>query len=913
MDTKLKNIKHGSAKKIIAFILAVVLFFTAGYAISMAIRGFFFYNGYESREFTQTTAFRWQLNSYIYDVIYAGKSEACKTIEDYMKTDGGKELLEEYEQRKNDVTDCYNLLKDKNITVYVDEGNRYRYTYVYNGLTYYFSYDGQLISKEEFDPNNFVQIIGPETTIPATVPSANPPVVHTTMPTEYSTAVQVIVPETTIPHTTMVDRGAYYPYDGRAVPLEIKEISDALRTLNDISDFTCYGEVPLDAMLTQLKSMYDNGMVERFNSYSYRDTQRLKSVKRINYFVVYESGHVFTNCGLTAADSEEKILEKMGDVYVERFKDGKHTLVKGENPPEPINMMGELHESLYGGDDRESWLSHSDFRNITDGVKAAYFGFIPATQPASEILDGFTLSEKGFHDFGRNPYFLKNSSTCLVIFFVTLLLASAACIYLLKIAGKTADGIRTYPIDRIPIEITSIFGIGIMILLGIAAFGIGVYESDTGYAYRYPDFVNLIMYSASGWYSTITGLLVSAFFLIWTGLTSIVVRNSRNKTFWKRTLCYWILHPLRWMWKKTKDIYRKTTSKIKFILASDYIQGMGKKFKIIACCSVVGFIVATIIYYSVAMSMAYDFYSDFAIILYFVGIIGDIAIILFALLTVVSLDRIMAGAAQMRNGNLNTQIDTSRMPPFMRRFADDILSMQDGLQNAVESAVRDQRMKAELITNVSHDLKTPLTSIVSYVDLLKKCDVQDETAQKYITVLDEKAAKMKKLIEDLVEASKASTGAIEIHPVKINLCEFAAQAVGEHEDELKKFNIELVLRTPDKPVTVWADSQKTSRIVENLFSNIRKYAMEGTRVYVEVADGADYGKIVFKNISKYAIDVSADELTQRFVRGDASRSGEGSGLGLSIAQNLCELQKGKFNVSIDGDLFKAILELPTTK
>ena len=912
MDTKLKNIKHISAKRTVAFVLAVVLFITAGYAISMAVRGFFFYNGYEYRDYTQTTAFRWQLNDYIYDVIYEGKARAIDTLEEFLQTDGGKELTEEYEQRKNDVTKCYNLLKEKDITVYVDDGNRYRYTYVYNGLTYYFSYDGQLISKEEFDPNSFVQIMGAETTVPTTVLAVTPTVKTAVVSAENSTEVQIIVPETTIPNTTMVDRGAYYPYDGRAVPVEINKISDALRTLNDISDFTCYGEVPLDAMLTQLKSMYDGMMVDRYTD-SYRDTARLNSVKRFNYFIVYDTGDVFTNCGLTAADSEEKILEKMGDKYVERFKDGKYTLVKGENPPEPTNMMGELHESLYGGDDRESFLSHTDFRNITDSVKMAYFGFIPATQPASEILDGFTLSEKGFHDFSRNPAFFKDTSTCLVIFFVALLLASAACIYLLKLTGRTADGIKTYPIDRIPVEITSVIGIAIMVLLAAAVIGIGFYESDTGYAYRYPDFVNLIMYSASGWYSVITGLLVSAFFLIWTGLTSIVVRNARSKTFWKRTLCWWVLHPLRWIWKKTKELYRKTTGKIKFILASDYIQGMGKKFKIIACCSVAGFIVATIIYYFIAMVALYTVDESMAVFMYVIGIIGDIAIILFALLTVVSLDRIMAGAAQMRNGNLNTQIDTTRMPPFMRRFADDILSMQDGLQNAVESAVKDQRMKAELITNVSHDLKTPLTSIVSYVDLLKKCDVQDETAQKYIAVLDEKAAKMKKLIEDLVEASKASTGAIEIHPIKINLCEFAAQAVGEHEDELKKFNIELVLRTPDKPVTVWADSQKTSRIVENLFSNIRKYAMESTRVYVEVADGSDYGKIVFKNISKYAIDVSADELTQRFVRGDASRSGEGSGLGLSIAQNLCELQNGKFNVSIDGDLFKVTLELPAIK
>lgn len=912
MATKLKNIKHGFGTKLVAVILAAVLFFTAGYAASMAIRGFFFYNGYEDREFTQTTAFRWQLNSYIHEVIYEGRRRTIDSLEEYMQTDDGKELIEECNQRKTDTTDAYNLLKEKDIQVYVDNENRYRYTYSLNGLTYYFSFNGELISSEEFDPNSFVQISVPATNTTTTMP--------VTASAEHSTAVQVIVPsppqfvESTTPATTSFDRGAYYPYDGRAVPVEIKEISDALRTLNDISDFTCYGEVPLDVMLTELQQMYDQTMVACFNDYGSNDQRMLNYVKRINYFVVYETGDVFTNCGLTAADSEEKILEKMGDMYVERFKDGKFTLVKGENPPEATNMSGELHESLYGGDDRESFLSRTDFASITDDVKAAYFGFVPATQPASEILDGFTLSEKGFHDFSRNPAFLKDTSTCVIIFAVTLLLAAAVCIYLLKVSGKTADGTVTYPIDRIPIEITSLVGIGIMILLGFAAFCLGVYESDTGFAYRYDDFINLIMYGLTGWYSAITGLLVSVFFLIWTGLTSIAVRNARNKLFWKRTLCYWALTPLRWVWKKIKGIYRKASSKIKFILACDYSDGKGKKFKTIACCAVAGFVVATIIYYAWVTCLLFAWGDEeIGVIFWILGIIGDIAIILFALLTVVSLDRIMAGAAQMRNGNLNTQIDTTRMPPFMRRFADDILSMQDGLQNAVESAVKDQRMKAELITNVSHDLKTPLTSIVSYVDLLKKCDVQDETAQKYITVLDEKAAKMKKLIEDLVEASKASTGAIEIHPVKINLCEFAAQAVGEHEDELKKFGMELVLRTPEKPVTVWADSQKTSRIVENLFSNIRKYAMEGTRVYVEVLGGSDYGTMVFKNISKYAIDVSADELTQRFVRGDSSRSGEGSGLGLSIAQNLCELQKGRFNVSVDGDLFKVTLELPAIR
>ena len=288
----------------------------------------------------------------------------------------------------------------------------------------------------------------------------------------------------------------------------------------------------------------------------------------------------------------------------------------------------------------------------------------------------------------------------------------------------------------------------------------------------------------------------------------------------------------------------------------------------------------------------------------------DLPIMLWVILFIASLDRIMHGVASVRLGRLNVRIDQGLMPSFLRNFARDITSMQDGLEKAVDSAVKDQRMKAELITNVSHDLKTPLTSIVNYVDLLKRCNVEDEDAKKYISILDEKSQKMKKLIEDLVEASKASSGAVELHPTKIDLCEFAAQAVGEHEDELKEKNIEIVLNFHARPVMIIADAQKTSRIVENLFSNLRKYALEGTRVYIDVNGGDNFGTLTFRNISKFPLNIAPEELTQRFVRGDASRSGEGSGLGLSIANDLCELQGGKFNIAIDGDLFKVSIAMP---
>ncbi len=278
--------------------------------------------------------------------------------------------------------------------------------------------------------------------------------------------------------------------------------------------------------------------------------------------------------------------------------------------------------------------------------------------------------------------------------------------------------------------------------------------------------------------------------------------------------------------------------------------------------------------------------------------------------TIKNLDKIFAEIRKGAQGDFNFSLDYSKMKEPVRGFARDVENMQQGLKIAVEDAIKGERMKTELITNVSHDLKTPLTSIINYVDLLGRCDITDETAKKYIGVLSDKSAKLKKLIEDLVEASKATTGNVKINKIKMNLYELAVQAVGEHEDALAERGIEVRINTPEKQPVVLADNQKTWRIIDNLFSNVKKYSLKGSRAYITVDEKDGWGRFSIKNISEKALDISPDELTQRFVRGDASRSTEGSGLGLSIAKSLCELQGGRFTIEIDGDLFKATLELP---
>ncbi|MEG1179596.1 MAG: HAMP domain-containing sensor histidine kinase, partial [Oscillospiraceae bacterium] len=275
-----------------------------------------------------------------------------------------------------------------------------------------------------------------------------------------------------------------------------------------------------------------------------------------------------------------------------------------------------------------------------------------------------------------------------------------------------------------------------------------------------------------------------------------------------------------------------------------------------------------------------------------------------------ALDDMMEALIQAENGKFDFDLNIYSMPLYLRGFASHILNLREGMKIAVDEAIKGERMKAELITNVSHDLKTPLTSIVNYVDLLKRCELNDDTAQSYITILEEKAERLKKLIEDLVEASKVSTGNVQMNITKVNLNELSAQLAGETEEELKDLGIDLRVSAPDTPVIVKADSQKAYRAIENLFSNVKKYTMPGTRVYVDVGTEGNLGYISVKNISKDELDVPVDQLTQRFVRGDSARTSEGSGLGLSIADNLIALQNGEFILENDGDLFKATVRLP---
>ena len=256
------------------------------------------------------------------------------------------------------------------------------------------------------------------------------------------------------------------------------------------------------------------------------------------------------------------------------------------------------------------------------------------------------------------------------------------------------------------------------------------------------------------------------------------------------------------------------------------------------------------------------------------------------------------------DGNPNVKLNEEELEGTLKIMAKYINDIAGGFTNAIEQSLKSERLKTELITNVSHDIKTPLTSIINYVDLLKKEDINNAQIEQYIAVLDKKSQRLKKLIEDLVEASKVSSGNVKLNIETIDLKELLNQTVGEFEDKLEKKKLKLEMDLPNENVLIKADNRYLYRVIENVFSNISKYALENSRVYIKLYEENKSVKLEIKNISKDKLNISAEELMQRFVRGDKSRYTEGSGLGLSIAQSLTEMQGGEFKIHIDGDLFK---------
>lgn len=485
----------------------------------------------------------------------------------------------------------------------------------------------------------------------------------------------------------------------------------------------------------------------------------------------------------------------------------------------------------------------------------------------------------------------------LAIIDVILLAASfVIAFYYFKIVGKKDDDspAKLIFIDYIPL----LLQLGIV---GGSGFGLVMLMIA----------VNETIYDTSILVAIFAGICFVCWVLLFELCCSVARYSKSGKKFYKHLLLYWLGFALFHIFKFIIKLI------VKFFKAwHKFNKKLFGTFKLYAYKPKT--FVRNIILLSLAffagniglMIIIVLFFASDIPVFGFIFIAGDIVANTFALRAVCkyfkALDEIIYASSQ--HTDVPMALDT--LPQSLKILADSMKYTNAELQNAITKAVKDERLRAELITNVSHDLKTPLTSIITYVDLLKNCDIADPKAQEYIHVLDDKGAKLKRLIDDLIEASKVTSGNVSVNLAPMNLSELCLQSTVDVQQDFDKNNLNLVVKQGEKPVTVTADGAKTFRVIENLLSNARKYSARGSRVYVSVYEQGGKGIFEIKNISAQPLDITPDELTERFVRGDKSRTAEGNGLGLSIAKELCKVQNGELELSIDGDLFKAKVEFP---
>ena len=294
-------------------------------------------------------------------------------------------------------------------------------------------------------------------------------------------------------------------------------------------------------------------------------------------------------------------------------------------------------------------------------------------------------------------------------------------------------------------------------------------------------------------------------------------------------------------------------------------------------------------------------------------LLADVGVFYVVLNGLLLKEKLKKGIEEIALGNMEYQIPLQGLRGENLKLAEMINGIANGFHMAVEEAMKNERLKTDLITNVSHDIKTPLTSIINYIDLMKRENIQDPKIQSYLEVLEAKAQRLKTLTEDVVEASKVSSGNVSLEYMDVDLVEMIQQTEGEMAEKFEARNLKMIVNLPAEPAVVHVDGRRMWRVLENIFGNAAKYAMPGTRVYADLKLEEDTVDLSLKNVSEHQLNISADELTERFIRGDLSRSSEGSGLGLSIAQSLTTMQGGTFNLYLDGDLFRVNIRFPRVK
>lgn len=445
--------------------------------------------------------------------------------------------------------------------------------------------------------------------------------------------------------------------------------------------------------------------------------------------------------------------------------------------------------------------------------------------------------------------------------------------FLYGAAGHTSNGkIKCNFLDKVPFDILT----AIVVFLGVLSV---IFISES----FYEDFAFAV---------AVTSLIGSVDYFIALGYTMSFATRIKTRTLIRNNLLY---HIFKFLGKRLKKFY----SWLKYLYSN---ASLLKKTWVIA----LGVLIfSTFFIVGVGDVISYWARDEFVIIMLIITAIVIALLFYFAVI----LQKIKLGGERIAKGDLQYKIDTKYMYYDFKEFAESLNNINDGLQEAINEKMKSEHFKTELITNVSHDIKTPLTSIINYVDLIKKETIENEKLIEYIDVLDRQSARLKKLVEDLVEASKASSGNLTVNLAPCNITVLLNQALGEFSEKLEKANLTPIVKTDDDGIAVLADGRHLWRVFDNLLSNVCKYGLEGTRVYIDVKTEKNGVLVTFRNISKYQLNVSSEELLERFVRGDKSRHTEGHGLGLSIAKSLMEIQGGSLDISVDGDLFKVTVKI----
>lgn len=602
----------------------------------------------------------------------------------------------------------------------------------------------------------------------------------------------------------------------------------------------------------------------------------------------------------TAADEQQKMRQDLQELQCLQYYAKDNTtgqvvsqLAEGKSPASLKNApvyysKTKVGENLRGTDYGAGNAISDAAQYLMDGDMSIYVGIDPTVAGGNDMLPDFVeLNALCTRMQNMNTVAMTVAAVCLAVLALAFLVL--ACLGCGRRAGT--DGVRLLWMDYIPLELhtaiiaAAVLGLGYLLFEGLFTDLFHYY----GYQMSTLNFGWLFLAACGAFGAVAWGLYAE--------LTLSFVRLCKSeKHLYKGTLLYYICLGI---WRLLCKLHRFNRRVIRGLAYTP------RHFKRNMVFCAVGYLLINIV-----LAVLFGAFLEFAPIsvpcaLAFLAFNGFC--VGYALRFLFQLDRVIEAAAN------RTDVEAAHLHPALAAMAGSLRYTNQELHNAVDQAVRDERLKTELITNVSHDLKTPITSIITYTDLLSKCPQSDEKAKEYMAVLTEKSAKLARLVEDLIEASKLSSGNITLHPMVLDLGELTAQAIGEYQKEFEENRLQLVL-DPDLPrVQAFADGSKTYRVLENLLQNAKKYSAVDSRVYVRVYKQGDFGVFEIKNISAEPLNISPQELTQRFVRGDASRTKEGNGLGLSIAQELCSAQQGKLELLIDGDLFKARVYLPQPK